>query len=429
MKIGGFAKQFNVTVDTVRYYIELGLLIPDKENTQYRMTQSCLEDMVMINMLKDFRFSLKEIHAILSLRRLTNSPHSDDSSYFTKSLIQKKEELAMEKKKIQAVIRSIESKIESAATISQMDLRTGVPLFFVPLFNCPHCQQQLNLNGAAMQGNYIYEGTLQCSCGYEARIADGIVITDQLRSSPSKYSIYNIDVTKWNPEFISLLEKGKLWMLKELRRHDLENKVLLETNIEVSMFLPKYLATLSPTSHYIFTGHSMEDMRIFKQKIESLDLGINVLYMVNSDLCLPLAYGSIDLFIDSQSFTQYSLLYSEPPVTILQPYLKRAGRIIGSFLYYELSMKSLRNIHAVYSQPNPDAFKASYLEQNIKESGMNFLDKEEIGYTDNPGSYFVYHDPKEKLKLLTYQAAFAENEQSLDQRTMKQKEVLLAIKD
>lgn len=31
MKIGAFAKLFHVTTDTVRYYIELGLLIPDKK--------------------------------------------------------------------------------------------------------------------------------------------------------------------------------------------------------------------------------------------------------------------------------------------------------------------------------------------------------------------------------------------------------------
>ncbi|MES9738926.1 MerR family DNA-binding transcriptional regulator, partial [Peribacillus frigoritolerans] len=36
MKIGPFAKLFHVTTDTVRYYIEQGLLIPDKKNTQYQ---------------------------------------------------------------------------------------------------------------------------------------------------------------------------------------------------------------------------------------------------------------------------------------------------------------------------------------------------------------------------------------------------------
>ncbi|MFS0576613.1 MerR family transcriptional regulator [Sporosarcina sp. 179-K 3D1 HS] len=411
MKIGGFAKQFNVTVDTVRYYIELGLLIPDRENKQYRMNQNCLEDMALINMLKGFRFSLKEIHAILSLRRLTNSPHTGDSSYFTDLLVQKKEELRKEKQQIATVIRSIESKIESTPSLLSNDPPSGVPLYFVPYFSCPHCQQQLNLNGVTMQGSFIYEGVLQCGCSYEARIEEGILVTDQLRSSPSNYSIYNIDVTKWNPEFISLLEKGKLWMLNELKRHELDNKVLIETNIEVSMLLPKYLATLSPTCHYIFTGHSFEDMKILKQKIELLDLGLNVLYMVNSDLCLPLAHGSIDFFIDSVSFTQFSLLYREPPVSILQPFLKQSGRVIGSFLYYEPSMKSLKNIHTIYSQPNQEAFKASYLESNFEENGMTLLNKVETGYTDNPGSYFVYHDPEEKLKLLTYQAGFVVDEE------------------
>ncbi|MFP3415761.1 MerR family DNA-binding transcriptional regulator, partial [Bacillus sp. SIMBA_074] len=39
MKIGAFAKQFDVSIDTVRYYIDLGLLVPVKQKTQYEMNQ------------------------------------------------------------------------------------------------------------------------------------------------------------------------------------------------------------------------------------------------------------------------------------------------------------------------------------------------------------------------------------------------------
>lgn len=90
MKIGSFAKKFGVSIDTVRYYIDLGLLIPDKEKTQYQMNQMCLEDMAFIHQLKQVRFSLKEIHKILSLKRLTNSNDNEDASYFTNLLLEKK---------------------------------------------------------------------------------------------------------------------------------------------------------------------------------------------------------------------------------------------------------------------------------------------------------------------------------------------------
>lgn len=90
MKIGQFAKDFNVSIDTVRHYIEKGLLIPEKINTQYQMNTICLEDMALINELKLYRFSLKEIHKILSLKRLTNNGNNEDMSYFRNLLVEKR---------------------------------------------------------------------------------------------------------------------------------------------------------------------------------------------------------------------------------------------------------------------------------------------------------------------------------------------------
>lgn len=101
MKIGTFAKLFHVTTDTVRYYIELGLLIPDKKNTQYQMNQLCFDDMAFITELKKFHFSLIEIQRILSYRRVTNFSDHEDIDYYNNLLIDKKDELTKKKKTYQ----------------------------------------------------------------------------------------------------------------------------------------------------------------------------------------------------------------------------------------------------------------------------------------------------------------------------------------
>ncbi|MFC9601158.1 MerR family transcriptional regulator [Peribacillus butanolivorans] len=404
MRIGSIAKKFNVSIDTVRYYIELGLLIPEKEKSQYRMNQGCFEDMALINELKQLRFSLKEIHKVLSLKRLTNCSDNKDTSYYTNLLLEKKKILIEEKNQISNTIRYIDIKINSNVDTLPDDFRTGVPLFFVPLFYCPHCHYLLNLKNASMQGQHIYEGSLHCACGYQAIVKEGILLTDQIRSSPNKYSIYAIDIKDINPNFVDLLEKGKLWMMKELTLNQLENKVFVETNIEASMLLPKYLSSLPENAYYIFTCHSLEMIKILKKRIEKLNPNLTVLYIVNSDLYLPLKLKSIDFFIDSFSFTQYSLIYSESPITIIRPYLKETSKIIGSFLFYESSAKSLKNIQSIYPTPNPNAFIPDYLEDGFKRNGLNMRKKEELGYTENPGSFFSYHGNNEKMNLLTYTA-------------------------
>ncbi|WP_066391148.1 MerR family transcriptional regulator [Neobacillus mesonae] len=412
MKIGQFAKEFSVSVDTVRYYIETGLLIPEKANTQYRMNTICMEDMELINELKHYRFSLKEIHKILSLKRLTNSGNNIDMSYFSSLLMEKKKGLLEEKAQISNVIHSIDSKInrEIMKEMEQDHVTMGVPLLFVPLLSCPHCQSELNLQQASILGQRIYEGSLRCSCGYQAEIKEGILFTSNLQSSPNKYSIYEIDVGKWNPDFVSIIEKGKLWMYNELLHQTLENKVILETNIEVSMMLPKYLSTLPKNTTYIFTCYSLEMIKTLKKSIEKLHPHLSVLYIVNSDLQLPLAHRSIDFFIDSTSSTQYSLIYKESPFHILKRYLKNNSCIIGNSVYYEANTKSLKKIQSLYPTPSPNAFHPNYLEKEMEEHHFKFSNKEIIGSTQNPGSYFAYHDENEKMNFLGYTARYSVSE-------------------
>ena len=63
MKIGEFAKKHQVTVDTVRHYINEGLLTPLRENTQYNFSE--IDDGVMdtILLLKSMNFRLDEMKA------------------------------------------------------------------------------------------------------------------------------------------------------------------------------------------------------------------------------------------------------------------------------------------------------------------------------------------------------------------------------
>lgn len=70
LSIGEFSKVCEVSTKTLRYYEEIGLIIPDEINSEndyryYSVRQ--LQKMLFINHLKSYHFSLEEIKAILEL--------------------------------------------------------------------------------------------------------------------------------------------------------------------------------------------------------------------------------------------------------------------------------------------------------------------------------------------------------------------------
>lgn len=79
MKIGEFSREFQVPQHTIRYYVELGLLVPEVKNHQYSFNEDCRADMKLIEKSKAVGFPLKDIHKILSLRRLSNFASPEDS--------------------------------------------------------------------------------------------------------------------------------------------------------------------------------------------------------------------------------------------------------------------------------------------------------------------------------------------------------------
>lgn len=69
MRIGVFARKFGVPPSTIRYYVQLGLIIPDIQNNQHLFHEKCLRDMEQVMEHKRMRFSLEEIHELITLNR------------------------------------------------------------------------------------------------------------------------------------------------------------------------------------------------------------------------------------------------------------------------------------------------------------------------------------------------------------------------
>ena len=107
LTIGEFSNICKVSTKTLRYYAEIGLILPNEINPKngyryYSIDQ--LEKMLLINRLKAYHFSLEEIKTILESEELL------DETLFT-ALNKKKKEITMQVEKFENTLEHIKSDI------------------------------------------------------------------------------------------------------------------------------------------------------------------------------------------------------------------------------------------------------------------------------------------------------------------------------
>lgn len=109
MKIGELSKRSQTTIDTIRYYEKLGLIIPDRTHYQKEYSESDLELLALIATFKSVGFKLNELQLLMTLERkyLTLeqilSMEKKDLDQLTQLIISKQQEITYQK---EAVLRA-----------------------------------------------------------------------------------------------------------------------------------------------------------------------------------------------------------------------------------------------------------------------------------------------------------------------------------
>lgn len=111
LSIGEFSNICKVSTKTLRYYAEIGLLLPDEINPEngyryYSIEQ--LETMLFINRLKVYKFSLEEIKAVLE------SEESQDEK-LTLALIRKKQEIEKQVQEFKMTVDQLNNDLANMA--------------------------------------------------------------------------------------------------------------------------------------------------------------------------------------------------------------------------------------------------------------------------------------------------------------------------
>ena len=151
MRIGEVSRSYGISVDNLYYYINYGLLVPKKPKGQYDFDQQTLRDLDLILELKDMKFSLKEIHQVLSLYRISSLAGEGDTEdlkrLYEKKLCELQDDIAFTQKNI----AKLEDKISELNSLrSEDDAHIGLPLRMLELLRCPVCGGAFSMEGVSM---------------------------------------------------------------------------------------------------------------------------------------------------------------------------------------------------------------------------------------------------------------------------------------
>ncbi|WP_313164598.1 MerR family transcriptional regulator [Sedimentibacter sp.] len=374
MKIGKFAKMHNVTQDTIRHYIDLGLLVTEKKGGQYQFSDTDCSDIKKIIEYKNMSFSLSEIQKLLAMQRISGENSNSFRKLFLSYLEEKKNENERVISQFNNINNSLREKINTIKHQDNKDVqKLGFPLSSIHLLKCPECRRQLNLSEGIIENNNVIEATTNCDCGFTAKIKEGIYVDKRHvrtkllngKRMPSKEEYLAYSSTQYN----NFLYKGMALLVEQINKYQGEPKYILELDNCVGFFLMQFIKYLPPDSIYILIDYDYERLENLKRDLENYYNHKNFIFLCCNYESMPLKDAFADIIIDYQMTRKHEELTGEKLYDVMLPLLTKKGIICGVYSYKEV--QNYNELKSLY-----DKTKMQELMHNYH---LKLLDSTDVG--------------------------------------------------
>jgi len=406
MKIGQISRKYGISKDNLYYYINYGLLVPPKLNSQYVFDDETIRDLEWIMELKDMDYPLQDIHKMISLRRISNLENPEDRSDLRDMYTAKRSECIDQIRHCESIIENLDEKImELSRTDETPAAKTGLPLNMLNLLRCPVCGEALSISDVSMDMRYIYSGKFTCTCGYTAVVDDGILITpNRYEGEHDKPDVSRELYKDLPPALISLFQRSYNWMKDQLSGMDLENKVVMETYINAWFFFHNHQQYFSKTGRYIIVDKYPETLRMYKELIEKENYDLDILYIADASTNFPITKGCVDLNLDFFAVNEHNFYHDTFLFEEIKPYLKENAALLGTYFYFENGRRSMKSLLGSYPECSANNFSLPYFMEETAKSGCPVESRKVCGYTTDSGNNlgFSFHVKGEKMYLMSY---------------------------
>lgn len=338
MRIGEFAQKHNITQDTIRHYLDMGLLVAEKTGGQYKFSEADSKDIDKIIELKQLDFSLAEIQKILTFQRLSGTNTDAFRNLLLTFLEGKKREITKGLIKYNKMNAYLTDKIhEIKAEELKVHQRLGLPMTSLGILACPLCQHSLHVSDGTIESNAIIDANIQCQCGFKAVIRNGIYIDEQAvrtkmvngKKMPGKEEY----LANSSHTYINFLYRGMASLIEHINKYGKEAKCIMELNNCVGFFLLQYIKYLPADSTYILIDYDIDRIIQLKTNLEMYYEHKNFMFLCCDFHRLPIINSTIDIMVDFWMTRTYAQATGEFLLDKVLPLLKQDGLFAASYPY------------------------------------------------------------------------------------------------
>ena len=408
MRIGDFAKKYDMNVTAIRYYIENALLTPQKKNNQYIFDQSCIDDMDKILEYKECGLTLEEIELLFFLEK-TSKFQDETVLQIVQDLFKEKIDVFRdEQARIQKSIELLEGQLKKFSNIQvqkQDDASAGIPFSFIPYLYCPKCGAPLSMDNTKIQNGHLYEGEMTCDCGYHAVISEGIILCDDHEEdTPFKWfnnvdSVYSA-TDEYSGVYRILLDKGSLYMYQNMPESEFPQMVMFGPF--TCNCLLRFCNDFDKKNTYVVIDPSLK--RIKRLQGYLADSGMQVIFMAGGIDEIPLRRESIDIYMDDYAVTNSLCTYGYFIYDRIHAFLKKTGLLIGLVGDYKDAPKSIQNIRKDHPDYPADKMPPSKFKASMKMNGFELQEMKTVGSTHGNEMHFPRNEVGEQVSMFGYTA-------------------------
>jgi len=390
MRIGAFAKENNVSIDTVRHYIDLGLVLPEKEKGgQYSFDDHCQEQIREVISLKDMGFRLKEIKNLFLYKLLGHMTGYQKDEYYRMIFADKYRLLTEEIDGLTSARKRLAEELEVLEIHKEKRHHTlGVPLSALNILACPRCGGALTISEGDIKEDAIIHGILKCSCGNHYIIDDGVLMIDDSIGDyefefEGTYVSQYINAT--DNDYLANIYKRINWIQRIIDFESLDGKTVLDLGSGVGFAIRNLYHLLPEGCHYIAVDHDLKRHRFLKRILEKAIDKKKIIFVCADFSRIPLTEQSVDWLLDFSGTSNYSFDHSDFLLDKVSKYLKDKGHLIGTFILFKKFVE--KSIVEAGFRSN---FQLSHIQKKLADLGYVKISEYESETLSKGGDYENY---------------------------------------